>query len=130
MASTRPAKAKRRAKPTPKVTPLIDESEHIPTDYPTAFRSCKAFGHNWRHRVESDRNGIVVLVNICQGSCKAVRTDTLSRYSGALISRTYDYPEGYTGIGWHNKDDYRLSWLEAVIGPTKVGEEKDEASTG
>src|SRR5215471_1477783 len=106
----------------PKKNPAPVEltDDQLTTDYPEQFHECRAGQHQWRWQVAGRNNGFVVLRGLCR-QCKTVRQDTVSANSGSLVHRSYDYPEGYCGIGWHPKDEFRKVWLNDLLRKEKSG---------
>lgn len=65
---------------------------------------CRDYTHNWEHEwTLLGERGAVERTFTC-ARCSTVRTETLKRSTGELLSRSYSYPDGFqilSGQGAH-----------------------------
>ena len=82
-----------------------------PTDLPLEWLKCRAFGHAWEEFVPVGKRKppYGFRISLLCTSCNMERHDILDTY-GRLASRKYDAPEGYYGLGPHERSDFRLAY--------------------
>lgn len=85
-------------------------------EYDDRFLHCRTFGHPWKKvsttkKTKDNVTGVVVLILRCT-SCRARRYDEVSLLSGALLYRSYEYPEKYLREGRTTRNAYRLAGIK------------------
>ena len=74
-----------------------------------AHLACRTFGHQWTAKV-GQMDGATRDLELTCRSCKARRTDVVST-SGEVVSRRYEYPDGYLGHGRVARRQYRITFV-------------------
>lgn len=81
-----------------------------------AFLACRTWGHAWRlQSTPLDEDWGRVMVAQC-ASCRTTKTESWGA-SGVIVSRSYEYPDGYVfaGRGWNvQRADSRQELLRRV----------------
>lgn len=89
-----------------------------------AYGTCRLLGHMWEI-VPSDWTPSFGVPMTCRCErCSIERRDTIGRNTGAVEARRYVYPSGYhihhsEGIDTPTRTDFRIAWLEGVIGESR-----------
>lgn len=81
-----------------------------------AYVECRTFGHAWYQHEGNVQNGVTPVLLRCE-RCTTVRYDEYGSNTGDLVSRSYQYPDGYknaTATKGKTKSDWRLSFLLKV----------------
>ena len=82
-----------------------DKKVVSPKSLDDAFLSCRTFGHVWA-REPGRVAEIGIELDLRCGSCLTKRLDSVS-YNGAVIVRSYEYPEGYKMEAGYVRSDFR-----------------------
>ena len=85
--------------------------------YRHPYLTCRTFGHSWaitRSGDDANNPSTVMLVLTCR-SCATKRTDIVSRSTGSLASRRYDYPDDYRHQGKTARVEYRIEFIRRVV---------------
>lgn len=86
-----------------------------------AFLQCRTVNHSWKtvsvvEEINDDKVTGIVRLNLRCASCKLRRYDEISRLTGALFHRSYDYPDGYLQVGRVPRDSFRLALVLRMLG--------------
>lgn len=88
----------------------------VPDEYQDPFLRCRTFGHTW-HMAEGVPESAYFFrcVLICS-VCKARRLDVLNRRTGGVVSRSYEYQEGYqaTRAQGLRRTTYRIEFIRRI----------------
>lgn len=100
------------AKRKPKPKPEADEFDL--GAYFDPYLICRILGHAWRITAKTPSD-LHFVTRIQCASCKSHRTDTLSRLTGELLERRYEYAEDYRHHGRNTRAEYRLELVTRTI---------------
>lgn len=83
------------------------------------YKKCRATEHHWQsyHPLRKSRMGNAQS-DVC-ADCTTVRSLVISRATGEIIDRNYDYPDDYKIAGGYTKSDFRKAWMQEVLGGKK-----------
>jgi len=98
----------------PNLTPELRAEKRL------EYNQCHAIGHSWDPIPVTRPPSFGAAVDLRCINCTTVRRDILSRVTGQLLARYYDYEEDYHDYERHDKSWWRSAWLE------KLGEFKAE----
>lgn len=75
---------------------------------------CRTLGHSWDPIPVTKPPSYGVAIDLRCEHCHTVRRDVVSRYSGALISRRYDYEADYRDAEHLTRSDWRGRWISSL----------------
>lgn len=88
------------------------------------YTTCRLLGHAWEI-VPSDWTPTYGVPMTCRCErCSIERRDSVNRNTGAVESRHYTYPLGYSipredGYEALARNDFRVAWLEGVVAESR-----------
>lgn len=95
----------------PKLTPELRGEKVL------EYIACRGpIRHRWDIIPSSpaQRPGFGTLVLLRCESCGTLRYDIFSRVTGDLLTRWYDYPDGYQDAERHTSSWWRLAWVQEL----------------
>ena len=92
----------------PNLTPELRAEQRL------EYNQCHALGHRWDPIPVAVPPSFGAAIDLRCENCHTVRRDILSRVSGVLLARYYDYPEDYHDYLRHDKAWWRAAWLEKL----------------
>ena len=92
----------------PNLTPELRAEKRL------EYNQCHALGHRWDPIPVTQPPSFGAAIDLRCENCSTVRRDILSRVSGVLLARYYDYPEDYHDYERHDKAWWRSAWLEKL----------------
>ena len=92
----------------PNLTPELRAEKRL------EYNQCHALGHRWDPIPVTHPPSFGAAIDLRCENCGTVRRDIMSRVSGVLLARYYDYPEDYHDYERHDKAWWRAAWLEKL----------------
>lgn len=92
----------------PNLTPELRAEKRL------EYNQCHALGHRWDPIPVTRPPSFGAAIDLRCENCGSVRRDILSRVTGILLARYYDYPDDYHDYERHDKAWWRSAWLEKL----------------
>jgi len=92
----------------PNLTPELRAEKRL------EYNQCHALGHRWDPVPVARPPSFGAAIDLRCENCSTVRRDIVSRVSGVLLARYYDYEEDYHDYERHDKAWWRAAWLEKL----------------
>lgn len=71
---------------------------------------CRTFGHAWSPKQVTNGQGTISIHLQCS-RCETARVDRVSKSTGDLNGRAYDYADGYLGHGRVRRNIFRFEFV-------------------
>lgn len=91
---------------------------------------CRTLGHSWDPIPVTKPPAYGIAIDLRCEHCFTIRRDIVSRYTGKIMSRRYDYEDGYKDTEHNTRSDWRVMWVDTLSDALRVVGPIDDEELG